>query len=290
MRTPRSLRAIYPFRPQFFEVEGSSLHYIDEGTSQGCVPLICLHGNPTWSFYYRDVVRHFLPQRRVLAPDYLGCGLSGPQPRPLCLEDHVRIICEWIQSLKLTQFDLLLHDWGGAIGMGVTECLPKHVRKIALLNSGITPLGTLPRTIQLARLPWLGQCLTQGANAFLRGALLTCTTKSIPKEIQEGYLYPYRSWLKRQAIYQFVRDIPLSPKDKSYAYLTKLQSFLPSLTTYPIHAFWGMKDFVFHDGHLQAWKNTLPNLQIKRYPQAGHWVLEDAKGEIESDLEVFLRN
>lgn len=291
MRTPRQLRALYPFRPHFLETQVGKIHYLDEGDAHSDdIPLICLHGNPTWSFYYRNIVKYFLPKRRVLAPDYVGCGLSGAQPKPFKLADHVHTITELVEKLRLDRFDLLLHDWGAAVGIGLTAQMPHRVRKIGLLNSSITPIGNLPRPIQLARMPYIGCWLTRGLNAFLRGALLTCTKNGLSKNIQQGYLYPYRSWRTRQAIHQFVCDVPLYPEDPSYAYLQELQAFLPSLRHHAIKAFWGMKDFVFTQAHLQAWNNALPHLEIMKYADAGHWILEDAHGKIEQDIESFYKN
>lgn len=288
MRIPRELRALYPFRPHFLETKYGRVHYVDEGDSaQDDVPLICLHGNPTWSFYYRNIIKHFAPRRRVLAFDYIGCGLSDHQLKPLKLQDHVETINECLEKLEIEHFDLLLHDWGGAVGIGLARLRPHRVSKIALLNSSITPRGSLPKSIQLARAPYIGCWLTRGLNAFLRGALLTCSTNSLPKAVQKGYLYPYRSWSARQAIHQFVRDIPLQISDESYAYLQSLRDFLSELNKHPVGAFWGMKDFVFTEPHLMAWKEALPELSITRYPNAGHWVLEDAVGQIENDIESF---
>lgn len=290
MRIPRELRSLYPFRPHFLETRHGRVHYVDEGDSQfDSIPLVCLHGNPTWSFYYRNIIKHFAPHRRVLAFDYIGCGLSDPQLTPLRLKDHVETIGECVEKLGLGRFDLLLHDWGGAVGIGLSALLPTRISKIALLNSSITPIGPLPKSIQLARAPYIGCWLTRGLNAFLRGALLTCSAKPLPKAVQQGYLYPYRSWATRQAIHQFVRDVPLLASDESYPYLQSLRDFLPSLQDCPVAAFWGMKDFVFTEAHLMAWKTALPNLSVIRYPNAGHWVLEDAAGQIEKDIEVFFQ-
>ena len=283
---PRYLRALYPFESHFFETLEGRLHYVDEGRG---FPVIMLHGNPTWSFYYRNLILAIKGDFRCLAIDHLGCGLSEkPQKGIYNLKAHIERTCAWIESLNLSAFDLVLHDWGGAIGMGVLHHFKEKVQKVVLLNTAIFQTEDLPWSIRFCRLPLLGACLTQGLNLFLKGALRTCVNKALKREIADGYLWPYPTWKSRLSIYEFVRDIPVQQRHSSYNTLIKLQAMLPLLNERPCKAFWGMKDFVFTESYLRKWNQHIPSLGIKKYMEAGHWLLEDARPDVFNDIKAFL--
>jgi haloalkane dehalogenase len=273
-------------KSQFYKTRYGRIHFLDEGEGPA---VILLHGNPTWSYYYRNLILVLKKTHRVLALDYLGCGLSDSPKMPLHWADHVAIVSEWLSSLSLPSFDFVLHDWGGGIGMGVIKNYFERVGKIALLNTGVFFAEPLPLSIRMARLPYVGYFLTVVCDLFLQGALKCCTVKSMNAETVINYQMPYRTWRRRQVIYDFVRDIPVDEDHPSYSVLKDLEAFLPQLHSKPMKAFWGMQDFVFNASYLNHWQSLLPHLLVKRYGNAGHWVLEDAQGEIEKDIHDFLQ-
>ncbi len=284
---PRYLEVLYPFDHHFCELPTGRLHFIDEGQGR---PILFLHGNPTWSFYYRNLIIELKTTHRCIALDHMGCGLSErSKKKPFQLADHIQHTCQLIEQLNLDSFDLVVHDWGGAIGLGVAQHFFDRIEKIALLNTAAFFIPPLPFPIQFARLPLLGSFLTTQLNLFLLGSLLKCTTKKMPKEVQDGYLWPYRKSERRKAIYNFVKDIPLHSSNPSYRVIKSIETFLPQLAEKKLHAFWGMKDFVFTEAYLDAWHDIFPTMAIKRYEDGGHWVLEDAKGKIEKDISLFFK-
>ena len=150
---PPSLRALYPWQGHHLQVGGGDMHYLDEGPPEAPA-LLCLHGNPTWSFYYRALVHHFAGRFRVVVPDYIGCGLSDkPQGWSYLLSDHIANVRRLVQHLGLRHIHLVVHDWGGAVGMGLATEQPGLFSRLVVLNTAAFLSADMPRSIALARIP-----------------------------------------------------------------------------------------------------------------------------------------
>src|SRR5210317_654830 len=131
MVIPQILQDEYPFSSQFLDLEcGHRMHYIDEGSGD---PVLMVHGNPTWSFFYRNLIKRLTPKNRVIALDHIGCGLSDkPQDWSYRLKDHIQNLEQLITQLNLRNMTLILHNWGGAIGMGYATRYPENIKKIII--------------------------------------------------------------------------------------------------------------------------------------------------------------
>jgi haloalkane dehalogenase len=124
---PSELKQEYPFSSHFSSMKNHKLHYIDEGSGDA---ILMVHGNPTWSFFYRNLAKHFSKNFRVVVPDHLGCGLSDkPQDYEYTLKNHIDNLEKLVLELGLTNITLVLHDWGGAIGMGLATRNPQLIKK-----------------------------------------------------------------------------------------------------------------------------------------------------------------
>ena len=187
----------------------------------------------------------------------------------------------------------MVHDWGGAIGMGWATRNPQRVSRIVVLNTGAFHLPggkRFPSALGLARVPGFGALAVRGANAFVRAANRVCVTRRpLPAEVAAGYLEPYRSWQDRVAVHRFVQDIPLHPRDRAYSVITGIADTLVRLDDKPMLICWGMKDFVFDHHFLQEWERRFPAAAVHRFEDCGHYVLEDAQEEILELVEAFLR-
>jgi haloalkane dehalogenase len=200
------LETHYPFRSHFLRLEGHSLHYVDEGAGQ---PILMLHGNPTWSFYYRNLIRGFSQKFRTIVPDHMGCGLSDkPQDYDYSLETHIQNAYQLIKFLDLQKIILIVHDWGGAIGFGLATRYPELFDRIVILNTAAYPSAHIPQRINLLRQGKIGEWLTRRLNLFAWPATFMTTEKKLPGVIKKGYLLPYDSWDSRIAVARFVQDIP----------------------------------------------------------------------------------
>jgi pimeloyl-ACP methyl ester carboxylesterase len=278
---------LYPFQSHRLDLDGHRLHYLDEG--QGPAVLL-LHGNPTWSFYYRELVKGLRTRYRVIVPDHLGCGLSDkPAVYPYGLETHVANCRRLVEALQLETFVLGMHDWGGPIGMGLAVGLPARIAKLVVFNSTCEPDADYPWRIKVCRWPLLGPLAVQGLNAFARAATrLACTRRAMPPDVRAGYLRPYDTWAHRVAILRFVRDIPLDPAHPARRFGEAVVRQLGPLQAKPLLICWGDRDFCFTPRFLAAWQRAFPQAEVHRFADAGHYVVEDAAADILPLLERFL--
>lgn len=286
---------LYPFQGSYLDLGGNRLHYLDEGSGE---PLVMLHGNPTWSFYYRNLVTSVSDRYRAIVPDHIGCGKSDKPDRdsyPYTLKQRVADLEALLESLEIKDsITLVLHDWGGMIGMAYATLHPEKIKRIVILNTGAFPLPktkSLPFSLWFCRTPLLGPLLVQGANAFSRAAVRWCATrKPLTPDIRQGYLAPYDTWKNRIAVLRFVQDIPLRPGDEGYDLVQRVEENMAQFRKIPTVICWGENDFVFDHHFLKQWTEHLPEAQVHRFPEAGHFVMEDARDEVIEIVNQFLKN
>lgn len=286
------LREEYPFTSHYFSQEAVggvsyNQHYLDEGSGP---VVILVHGNPTWSFYYRNLVHKLVSKGfRCIVPDHMGCGFSDkPENYPYTLERRISDLERLIDHLGIKKYSFVLHDWGGAIGMGVAGRNPQKIAKIALLNSAAFRSKRIPLSIACLRLPKIGAILIRGLNVFARMATHMAVEVPLSPVIKSGFLFPYRSWSDRVAVWNFVKDIPMHTSHPSYPSLEIVERNLALLKGKPIGLFWGERDFCFNEYFLKKWLQFFPYAEQHLYLKAGHYVLEDAKKEIIPEIEKFL--
>jgi haloalkane dehalogenase len=256
------------------------MHYLDEG--QGA-PLLMVHGNPTWSFYWRNLVVAFRDQWRTVVPDHVGCGLSDkPQQYPYQLSQHIENLTCLIQHLDLRDITLLVHDWGGAIGLGAALEMPDRFRRLVLFNTGAFPPPFIPWRIRACRIPVLGPLAVRGLNLFARAALTMATEKPerMTADVAAGLIAPYNNWANRVAIQRFVDDIPTSSRQDTWRRLAEIEQKLPTFADRPVQMVWGMRDWCFTPACLDRLLRSLPHAQVHRFEDAGHYVIEDAHERI----------
>ena len=284
----------WPFAERHVTVGGHDMAYVDEGSGP---PVLLVHGNPTWGFYFRSLVASLPPAGlRAIAPDHIGMGRSAKPSAadyPHTLQRRVRDLGDFIAGLGLTEpLSLVVHDWGGAIALAWAVDHVDEIDKLVLLNTGAFPLPpakSLPWSLRAARLPLLGALAVTRLNAFSQGALFMGTgRRRLPAEARAGLLAPYDSPAHRVAVSQFVRDIPLTPSDPAYPVLARTEARLPLLGDVPTTVCWGMKDPVFDAVVLDHLAGLLPGADVHRYADAGHYVLEDAADRIVPLVTQFL--
>lgn len=285
---PASLKTLYPFESRFLDLGGIRYHYLDEGRGE---PIVMLHGNPTWSFYYRRLILALRHNYRVIVPDHVGCGLSDkPQTYGYTLEQHIANLEALMGALGLEKITLVMHDWGGPIGMGYAVRQPAKVRRLVIFNTAAFWLPRIPWFLRLCRLPILGSLVVRRLNLFAISALSVACRRSerMSKEIRGGYLAPYGSYADRVAILRFVQDIPVNARHRTYALLRSIEEGLKQFEGLPVLIIWGGRDPVFTDFFLESWKRRFPRAAVKRVAEAGHYVVEDAHELIIPWLDEFL--
>jgi len=278
----------YPFESHYLTVEGGRIHYVDEG--QGEV-LLCVHGNPTWSFAWRNVVRQFRDRYRVIALDHLGCGFSSkPQSWPYRLENHVANLQALIAHLGLERITLVAHDWGGAIGMGAAGREPAKFARLVLMNTAAFRSQAIPWRIAVCRWPGLGPLGVRGFNLFAKAALSMAVEHpgSLTPAIRQGLLAPYGNWHDRVAIQRFVEDIPLRPSHPSYQTLVGIEEGLAGLRKHPLLLIWGERDWCFTPAFRKEFQRRFPEAEVLAIEDAGHYVFEDARPQVLARMQQFL--
>lgn len=282
------LKTIYPFESHFIDLDGVRMHYVDEGKGH---TLLMLHGNPTWSFYYRELIKGLRDRYRVIAPDHIGCGLSDkPQRYGYDLAAHIGNVETLANKLKLDDVTLVVHDWGGAIGFGWARKHPKVVRRLVIFNTAAFT-GPCPFRIRVCAWPVIGELAIRGLNAFAGGALRqACKHRErITADVKRGYLLPYDNWSNRIANLRFVRDIPLRSTHPTYPLIKEIERSLEKFKDRPALICWGGQDFCFHDWYLEQWKVRMPQAAVHYFADAGHYVVEDAHERILPLLREFLQ-
>ncbi|MFO8048805.1 MAG: alpha/beta fold hydrolase [Desulfosudaceae bacterium] len=285
---------LYPFESNYMTVNGFNYHYLDEGRGE---PVLMVHGNPTWSFYYRSLIQRLAPGYRVLCPDHIGCGLSE---RPSAdaygyrLENQVADLTAFIQQLKIDRpLTLIVHDWGGFIGCAFALRNPDRIKRIVITNTAafLKPAGkSLPLRLWLMRyLTPLAVPAMLGANLFCRAALVMAPRKKLSPAVKAGLIAPYNSWSNRVAVLKFVQDIALKPSDPSYRLGRFLDENLHQLSVLPMLICWGKHDFVFDHTYFEEWRRRFPEAACHEFESAGHFLLEDEPEAVGALIENFLK-
>lgn len=285
---------LYPFEPRWLDIDGLRMHYLDEGPREAPIVLM-VHGNPTWSFYYRNLVLALRDRYRCIVPDHIGCGLSDKPSDSQYAYTLARRISDLSALMDHIQpkapVNLIVHDWGGMIGFGWASGHPDQIASMVIANTAAFPLPTekkLPAALWLVRNTKLGALLVQGLNAFSGIAAKVAFKKPVSKEVRKAYTGPYDSWDNRIATLRFVQDIPLEPGDPGYDIVQATESALQHFTQKPCMLAWGEKDFVFDLHFLNKWKQVFPHADVLSYPDCGHYIFEDAGQALTQAVGDFL--
>ena len=290
IQIPAWLAGEYPFAPKsLVTASGARMSYIDEGPRRDEAVLM-VHGNPTWSFYYRKLVAALAPTMRCIAPDHIGMGLSEkPEDYDYTLATRIADVEALVAALKLSRVHLVVHDWGGAIGFGFAARRPGLIGRVTVLNTAAFASTRIPARIALCKAPLIGPLLVRGLNGFAWPATwMSMQRRSLTKNERAGFLFPYNSWANRVAVSAFVRDIPLDAAHRSWAALAEVEQGLRHFRARPAMIVWGGRDFCFNDSFLASWREVLPQAAVHRLADAGHYVLEDARDEVVPRVAAFL--
>jgi haloalkane dehalogenase len=270
-------RTEYPFDPKFFRTPAGSMHYIDEGSGD---PVVFVHGNPVWSFVYRNVIARLLPDFRCIAPDHIGFGLSEkPQDWSYLPEEHARNFELLLDSLDLKRITLVVNDWGGPIGLSYALRHPEKIANLVISNTWLWPVDS----------DWyyqafsgfmggpIGQWLTREFNFFVKSFMFVVygDKSRLTPEIHEQYIRPFVNRDERKGMWVFPKQIV-----DSSAWLASLWSNIGLLREKNVQLAWGMKDIAFREKELNIWNRVFTGAGIIRFSDAGHYVAEEKPSEL----------
>lgn len=286
----------YPDNSSYAVINNRKMHYL-EGGKEHSETVVMLHGNPSWSFYYRHLFTALTKQYHCIVPDHIGMGLSDKPAKgeyEFTLKQRVDDLDALLSSLDVdNKLTLIVHDWGGMIGMAYATRYPDKIKRLVISNTAAfhIPQGKqVPWQLKLSRTPIIGSLLIQGLNAFCRGGVIQCVTrKAMTKEIKKAYLAPYDSWAHRFSVLRFVEDIPLDKEHESYGVVDEVDKNLQQFSKLPMLVCWGLNDFVFDVNYLNEWKKRMPDAEFHEF-DAGHYLLEDAGDDVIPLIQRFLKN
>ena len=279
-------RTAYPFDSHYFGVPAGRMHYVDVGEGS---PLVMVHGNPTWSFLYRDLIKRLSAEHRCVAVDHLGFGLSDkPRGWSYLPQDHAANLAALIHALQLKDITLVVQDWGGPIALCYAVAHPENVARIVLMNTWAWPVNRDPYYIAFSGFMGgpIGRTLIKHYNFFagtMMRRLFGDKTRLTP-EAQAHYLRALPTAADREGCVVLPKQIV-----KATPWLGRLWSGIPALADKPVLIVWGMKDIAFRKKELRRWEAAFPDAHVVRLPTVGHFVQEEAPDELARAVGAFLK-
>ncbi len=273
----------YPFASRFAEVNGARLHYVDEGSGPA---LFMLHGNPSWSFLYRRLIKAFAPSFRCVALDLAGFGLSNPPPGfGYTPEEQAGLVAGFLDALDLRQATLIAHDWGGPIGLAAMLQTEERITRLCIGNSWAWPVNGDFHFEWFSKL--MGGPLGRfGADRFALfvNVVMPASMKrrKLTAEEMNAYRAPFSGGRPRTPLHVFPWHITASG-----AWLAELERGVSQFKG-PVHFIWPENDIAFRDKELARWRAMFPHASCKRLPRCGHFLWEDAPEDCEASLRDFL--
>jgi haloalkane dehalogenase len=266
---------LFPVEHKFIEINGARLHYVDEGQGE---TLLLLHGNPTWSFLYRKIIRELRSNFRCVALDYPGYGMSSaPAGYGFSPREHSAILEKFVDTLDLKDLTIMVQDWGGPIGLGLAGRRPELVRRLIIGNTFAWPLDSDVRIRRFSSLMGgpIGRSLTWAFNFVPRVFFARGFATKISPDVMKLYLAP---WHKRS------RRAPavIAPKNliAASSYLREVEAGLKKIADRPTLIVWGAKDFAFQEPYRRRFEASFPNHETVLLDEASHFVQEDAGAQI----------
>jgi haloalkane dehalogenase len=287
----------WPFEPRYLDADEGKLHFVDEGPRDGR-PVVMLHGNPAWSYLYRRFVPALTAAgHRAIAVDLLGFGRSDkpPEAAAYAIERHVARLEQLLDSLDLRDACLLVHDWGGPIGLPWAARNPDRVSRLMILNTFAPrlpgPMGKRA-TLRMLRTPLVGEMIATARAGLTEDFLFKAGVvhrDRLDDDAKRAYRAPHPDRASRAGVIAFPRQVPLS-EDTSVARLTRetADALERDFRGRPARICWGMRDVLFSDAVLDLWRQTFPDAPVTRIDDAGHFVQEDAHARVIPDLLELL--
>lgn len=282
----------FAFEPRFFEAGDCRLHYVDEGPRDRA-PVLFLHGNPTWSYFWRRPIAELAARgHRCVALDHMGFGRSDKPPRlsAYSLRRHVDNTVALIDELDLDEITLVVHDWGGPIGLGAMIERRERLARLVIMNTWAWELPSfLPPFLREFRNEGLGEILILGGNLFVESIPSAMAHREPNPVMMEAYRAPFPDYWSRAGMLAFHREIPLTERDRSAPLMASIHEGLSSFEDVPVLLVWGMRDPVFQPVFLDQWRELYPRAETTELANASHFVVEDDPGAVTEAIERFLR-
>lgn len=277
---PEWLHESYPFRTRMADMGLYRMSFVEEGPADA-PPLLLLHGNPTWSFLFRDLIRQASGRFRVIAPDLIGFGLSDKPRDPAyhTLVRHIENLTSLISALDLRNITVVAHGWGGPIGLGYAIAHPDNIARLVLCNTWALPVANaskikLPIALRLANSGTLGRFVDRVLSLSMAAAISSRAYRKPSDWTIEGYNYPFPDMSSRAAIRAFTR-IFFDPSNPAHDTMTHIYEGLKNVTA-PADILFGAFDPVLTKLAAYLLRDGLRNAREPVFVQdASHMLPED---------------
>jgi haloalkane dehalogenase len=288
LRTPETRFAIlpgFPYLPRYVQIDDTRMHYIDEGRGD---PILCLHGEPTWSYLYRKLIPTLVTGNRVVAPDFIGFGRSDKLPNrsDYTFALHHDTLAAFVRSLDLTEITLVCQDWGGLLGLALATEMPERFGRLIIMNTFL-PTGEEP--ISEGFLKWRAasqRMKDMDAGRIVQGGTVT----QLPDDVVAAYNAPFPNLSYKAGAYQFPMLVPTEPDDEAAEAMRKTRAILRHWTK-PVLIMFSDKDPIMSGGdkffrELIPSAANQPEITIR---DAGHFLQEDKGEELAALILEFIR-
>ncbi|MDR8390800.1 alpha/beta fold hydrolase [Aliifodinibius sp. S!AR15-10] len=274
----------YPFKHHYIELEDGTMHYVDEGSRE---TLLFVHGTPTWSFLYRNFIKELSKHYRVIAIDHIGFGLSEkPETFKGRPQDHAHNLSEFIRKKNLREITLVLHDFGGPIGLAAAIKNPSRFKQFVLFNTWLWETASNKKARKVDKIinSVFGKFLYLWLNFSPRFLLKQgfADKRNLPKKIREQYLLPFPVKSSRWSLYRIAQSLV----GASDWYHQQWQQ-LSAIEDKPWLILWGTEDEFITIDYLQRWKHRLPHAEVYTF-DCGHFVQEERPESALSKMKAFL--
>jgi len=276
----------FPFKPSFESINGFNMHYVDEGKGE---PIVCLHGEPTWSYLYRNFIIELSEENRVIAPDQMGFGKSDvPQDKEYRMDEHIDNLTKLLLKLDLKNITLVIQDWGGPIGLGFAVNNPERIKRLVIMN---TSIGVM----KADKKPWYATVEEKGMyeqfimniEGLIKGGIYR--KENVTDSMIKAYTTPFPSEEYYIGAFTWPKDIPVGDSHPSASIMMHVRENLDKLSEKEKILIWGMKDPIFPKRTIDWWHRIYPDIETHRIENASHFLQEDAPEEIIEIIMDFLK-
>jgi haloalkane dehalogenase len=273
-------RSLFPFTSRYANVDGNRIHYIDEGSGP---TLLLLHGNPTWSFLYRHIVRKLSGRFRCVALDYPGFGLSTAKSGySFSPREHSQVVESFVDQLGLKQLTVMVQDWGGPIGLGFSGRRPELIERLILGNTFAWPAGGGMAAFSVVVGNPFSRFLIRRYNMLAKWLIPAGITRKLTKPELDAYMGPFMTPNSRTPMWIFAHEIRASRE-----YLSEVEAGLAKLREKPTLLVWGEKDGAFREADRLRLESYFTGPTVQILPEAKHFIQEDAADQICEAIAKF---
>ncbi len=288
-----SISAGFPFQSHFIEIKGSKMHYIDEGEGD---PILFLHGNPTSSYLWRNIIAHLQPIGRCIAPDLIGMGKSDKPDIDYYFDDHVKYLEEFIEKMELKNITLVIHDWGSGLGFHYASRHEDNVRALVFMEAIVKTIrwADMPKEFssgfKLLRTPFVGWLMISVMNGFVEKILPQAIVRKLTKEEMQKYREPYPTIKSRKPLRQWPLEIPINGKPERMGKIVAEYSNWLQNTTLPKLLFYARPGAIMTKKVVEWCTSHMHNLEAIDVGKGVHYLQEDHPHLIGKEIVKWLTN